>query len=73
MECPPSGYDFVTKIILLGDQGVGKSSFLRALRVHPDISKVNQSKAADHVEFVLTTNQGKLALVRLCDTGGKGE
>lgn len=69
------GYDYVMKVILLGDQGVGKSSFLKALRVHPDVVKVKCScriaSTSDHLEVEVTTPSKKTAFVRLYDTGGK--
>ncbi|CAG5131743.1 unnamed protein product [Candidula unifasciata] len=69
------GYDYVMKVILLGDQGVGKSSFLKALRVHPDVIKAKCScriaSASDHLEVEVTTPSKKTAFVRLYDTGGQ--
>ncbi|XP_012946697.1 GTP-binding protein ypt1, partial [Aplysia californica] len=71
----PTSYDYVMKVILLGDQGVGKTSFLKALKVHPDVNKVKcrcrLSQASDHLEVEVFTTMGKAALVRLCDTGGQ--
>ncbi|XP_059171761.1 uncharacterized protein LOC131952871 [Physella acuta] len=68
-------YDYVFKIIMLGDQGVGKTSFMKALRVHPDVTKVDcrcrASPTADHLEVEVVTSSGHTALVRLCDTGGQ--
>merc|ERR1719210_1221473 len=65
------GYDFIMKVILLGDQGVGKSSFLKALKVHPDVEKAtcacHSGAGADHLGLTVTTSGGKRALVRLCD------
>ncbi|RUS81440.1 hypothetical protein EGW08_010824 [Elysia chlorotica] len=70
-----SGYDYVLKIILLGDQGVGKSSYLKALRVHPELTKIKckcrLSQMCDHLEIEVITSNGKMALVKLCDTGGQ--
>lgn len=70
-----ASYDYVLKIILLGDQGVGKTSFMKALKVHPDVQKVKcecrASLNTDHMEAEVVTSWGKTALVRLCDTGGK--
>ena len=83
-----SPYDYTMKVILLGDQGVGKTSFMKALHVHPDVAKVpcrcgkggdgggggggrKQQGNVDHLELEITTQTGKTALVRLCDTGGE--
>ncbi|GFR97320.1 Ras-related protein Rab-8A [Elysia marginata] len=70
-----SGYDYVLKIILLGDQGVGKTSYLRALRIHPELTKIKckcrLSQLCDHLEIEVMTSNGKMALVKLCDTGGQ--
>ncbi|KAK0057285.1 GTP-binding protein ypt1 [Biomphalaria pfeifferi] len=68
-------YDYVIKIILLGDQGVGKTSFIKALKVHPDVvkiqPKISSHLTADHLEVEINTSRGQKALVRLCDTGGQ--
>ncbi|GFO19849.1 hypothetical protein PoB_004635400 [Plakobranchus ocellatus] len=70
-----SSYDYVLKIILLGDQGVGKTSYMRALRIHPDLVKIKckcrMSHLCDHLEIEVLTSSGKMALVKLCDTGGE--
>lgn len=70
-----AGYDYVLKIILLGDQGVGKTSYLKALRVHPELTKIKckcrLSQLCDHLEIEVITSNGKMALVKLCDTGGQ--
>ena len=78
VNCDVTGtYDLVLKVILLGDQGVGKTSFLKALKVHPDVEKVRcrcrLAQAQDHVELQMVTSSGKSALVRLCDTGGESD
>uniref|UniRef100_A0A0B6ZIX3 SOCS box domain-containing protein n=1 Tax=Arion vulgaris TaxID=1028688 RepID=A0A0B6ZIX3_9EUPU len=68
-------YDYVIRVILLGDQGVGKSSLFKALRVHPDAKKIECKcrvpHSTDHLEIEVVTSVGKTALVRLCDTGGQ--
>jgi Ras-related protein Rab-1A len=68
-------HDYVMRIILLGDQGVGKSSFIKALKVHPDVKKLEckcrLAQTTDHLELEIATALGKTALVRLCDTGGQ--
>uniref|UniRef100_A0A0B7AYR6 SOCS box domain-containing protein n=1 Tax=Arion vulgaris TaxID=1028688 RepID=A0A0B7AYR6_9EUPU len=70
-----AGYDYVMKIILLGDQGVGKTSFMKALKSHPDVTKVKCScrvaPSSDHLEVEIMTNQGQAAFIRLYDTGGQ--
>ncbi|BFZ18765.1 hypothetical protein BsWGS_21804 [Bradybaena similaris] len=68
-------YDYIMRIILLGDQGSGKSTFMKALNIHPDVKKVKHlcrvGMATDHLEIETVTSAGKMALVRLCDTGGQ--
>lgn len=68
-------YNYIVKIILLGDQGVGKTSFLKALQVHPDVTKApcrcSMGPSLDHLEMELNTCHGKSMMVRLYDTGGK--
>ncbi|CAL1531933.1 unnamed protein product [Lymnaea stagnalis] len=68
-------YDYVIKVILLGDQGVGKTSFLKALKIHPDVVKAQcmcrVAHTVDHLEVEVNTSMGHHALVRLCDTGGQ--
>ncbi|CAG5119049.1 unnamed protein product, partial [Candidula unifasciata] len=68
-------YDYILRIILLGDQGAGKSSYVTALKVHPDVKKVNcvcrVGMATDYLEIEVVTSTEKTALVRLCDTGGQ--
>ncbi|KAH9512898.1 Ras- protein RABA2a [Bulinus truncatus] len=68
-------YNYFLKVILLGDQGAGKTSFMKALQVHPDIIKIHSKTPScqvnDHLDVEVTTCNDQKVLVRLCDTGGQ--
>ncbi|XP_076452726.1 uncharacterized protein LOC143288262 [Babylonia areolata] len=65
-------YDFVAKIIMLGDYGVGKSSLLRTLGGLKNLSwcRCRAFRANELVELECLKNEKKV-LIRIMDTGGQ--
>ncbi|XP_076435051.1 uncharacterized protein LOC143274932 [Babylonia areolata] len=65
-------YDLAAKIIILGDYGVGKTSFLTTLAAVKDMGwcRCVAFKPNEYVEMECTKNDKKI-LIRLMDTGGQ--